>query len=121
MKEKGLRGVELLQLFSIHPLTPTHPQHNSTEYWGINHDAPDAAPAHSASAFARAADRRRATLGGNVGQTIAAAAATDTIAPVLARMVGRRVHRLYIVDGEGTPLGLVTLTDVLRAAVDAAK
>ena len=104
-----------------HPLPHNTPQH-STEYWGINHDAPEAAPAHTASAFARAADRRRSTLGGDVGQTIAAASPTDTIASVLACMVGRRVHRLYIVDGSnGKPLGLVTLTDVLRAAVDAAK
>lgn len=92
------------------------------EYWGIDHKAPEAAPAASASAFARAASRRRATLGGDVGQDIAHATADDTIASVLATLVARRLHRVYIVDGATKkPVGLVTLTDILRAAVEAAK
>lgn len=143
MRDRGISGVAVVDAsgrlvgnFSVSDLRAVVPEHfgslalpvaeflaleHGFEYWGIDHSAPDAAPARSASAFARAADRRRSTLGGDVGQTIAAAGPGDAVAAVLARMVARRVHRLYIVDSEGKPLGLVTLTDVLRVAVDAAK
>ncbi len=107
------------------------------EYWGLDHSgdaggvpAPAAAPPpppqdldrarEHASGFARAAARRRATLGGAVGQELAAAVATDTLAAVLARLVGRRLHRLYVVDADRRPVGVVTLTDVLRLVAKAA-
>ena len=140
------------------------------EFWGIDHSAPEAAPAlaHS-SKFARAAHRRRSQLGGDVGQEIAACSSGDTVISVLERLVGRGLHRLYVVDEEAKPVGVscfffkffdffrdfffsrplrafrrrktsqltlfppssfslhikkkqvVTLTDVLRAAVEAAK
>ena len=56
-----------------------------------------------------------------MGQDIVCAAATDTVAAALARLVARRLHRLYVVDGNRKPVGVVTLTDVLRGAVEAAK
>lgn len=92
------------------------------EFWGIDHSAPEAAPAleHS-SKFARAAHRRRSRLGGDVGQEIAACAPGDTVASVLRKLAERGLHRLYVVDGESRPVGVVTLTDILRAAVEAAK
>lgn len=77
------------------------------EFWGIDHSAPEAAPAleHS-SKFARAAHRRRSQLGGDVGQEIAACSPADTVASVLERLVGRRLHRLYVVDEEAKPVGV---------------
>jgi CBS domain-containing protein len=145
MKEKGVSGVavvdgadgRLVGNFSVSDLRSIVAEHfgalalpvaemlameRGFEYWGIDHRAPEAAPAASASAFARAASRRRATLGGDVGQDIAFATADDTVASVLAKLVSRRLHRLYIVDGDTKkPVGLVTLTDLLREAVAAAK
>lgn len=99
---------------------------HGTEYWGLDHS--DAAHAQAdldrvkdhASGFARAAARRRATLGGSVGQALAAASPSDTFASVLALLVGRRLHRLYVVDVDGKPIGVVTLTDVLKAVAKAA-
>ena len=77
------------------------------EFWGIDHSAPEAAPAleHS-SKFARAAHRRRSQLGGDVGQEIAACSPGDTVASVLERLVSRRLHRLYVVDEESRPVGV---------------
>jgi len=77
------------------------------EFWGIDHSAPEAAPAleHS-SKFARAAHRRRSQLGGDVGQEIAACSAGDTVEAVLEKLVGRRLHRLYVVDEEAKPVGV---------------
>ena len=77
------------------------------EFWGIDHSAPEAAPAlaHS-SKFARAAHRRRSQLGGDVGQEIAACSSGDTVVSVLERLVGRGLHRLYVVDEEAKPVGV---------------
>ena len=77
------------------------------EFWGIDHSAPEAAPAleHS-SKFARAAYRRRSQLGGDVGQEIAACSPGDSVASVLEKLVGRRLHRLYVVDEEAKPVGV---------------
>ncbi len=33
---------------------------------------------------------------------------------VLEKLVVNRLHRLYVVDGELRPIGIVTLTDILR-------
>jgi len=77
------------------------------EFWGIDHSAPEAAPAleHS-SKFARAAHRRRSQLGGDVGQEIAACSPSDTVTAVLEKLVSRRLHRLYVVDEEAKPVGV---------------
>ena len=101
---------------------------HGTEWWGLDHSAPAAAAAEAdlarakdhASGFARAASRRRATLGGAVGQDIAAASPGDTLAAALATLVARRLHRLYVVDADRRPVGVVTLTDVLKAVAKAA-
>lgn len=37
-----------------------------------------------------------------------------TIAQVLEKLVANRLHRLYVVDSELRPIGIVTLTDILR-------
>lgn len=98
---------------------------HGTEYWGVDHSREssdqglDRATDH-ATGFARAAGRRRSGLGGAVGQEIAAAAPDDTLSAVLARLVARRLHRLYVVDADRKPVGVVTLTDVLRAVAKAA-
>ena len=83
------------------------------EFWGIDHSAPEAAPAleHS-SKFARAAHRRRSQLGGDVGQEIAACSPSDSVASVLEKLVGRRLHRLYVVDEEAKPVGVRNLDRV---------
>ena len=33
---------------------------------------------------------------------------------VLEKLVANRLHRLYVVDAELRPIGIVTLTDILR-------
>ena len=77
------------------------------EFWGIDHSAPEAAPAREhSSKFARAADRRRSRLGGDVGQEIAACSPGDTVASVLERLVSRGLHRLYVVDEASVPVGV---------------
>ena len=40
---------------------------------------------------------------------------------VRAKMVRNGLHRLYIVDEEVKPIGIVTLTDILRTVVENAK
>ena len=39
---------------------------------------------------------------------------TVCAAQVLEKLVANRLHRLYVVDAELRPIGIVTLTDILR-------
>jgi CBS-domain-containing membrane protein len=41
-------------------------------------------------------------------------AAPAARAQVLEKLVANRLHRLYVVDAELRPVGIVTLTDILR-------
>lgn len=53
-----------------------------------------------------------------MGQLLVVAPPTATFGEILAQLTCNRLHRIYVVDGEGKALGLVTLTDVLRKVVE---
>jgi len=42
------------------------------------------------------------------------AAYSDTLEDILIRMIDRHVHRLWIVDDKGQPVGIVSMSDVLK-------
>ena len=77
-------------------------------------------PGGPIAAAAAAAAARRASIGGRVGQEVVTATPDEPYSALLARLVARRVHRLHVVDGDARPVGVVTLTDALAAAVKAA-
>ena len=77
-------------------------------------------PGGPIAAAAAAAAARRASIGGRVGQEVVTATSDEPYSALLARLVARRVHRLHVVDSDARPVGVVTLTDALAAAVAAA-
>ena len=108
------------------------------EFWGVSAEAAAGArppiPEGEACAVAEPgsggggevavpapAGGRRASIGDRVGQAVVTAAAGDTVAAALARLVSRRVHRLHIVDEADRPTGVVTLTDVLQFFMEGAR
>ena len=42
---------------------------------------------------------------------------TDSLSTVIARMATSRIHRIFVVDDGGKPVGVVSLTDVLSVLV----
>ena len=42
---------------------------------------------------------------------------SDTLATIIARMAASRIHRIFVVDDEGVPVAVVSLTDVLATLV----
>jgi CBS-domain-containing membrane protein len=42
---------------------------------------------------------------------------SDTFGSIIKRLAAQRLHRIYIVDSDGLPTGLVSLTDVLSVLV----
>lgn len=48
------------------------------------------------------------------GQRLVTCAPDALLSAVVARLAAERVHRLWVVDSDGVPSGVVTLTDVLR-------
>jgi len=44
--------------------------------------------------------------------------ACDTVAYVTQRLLENKIHRLYVVDGENKPIGVVTLGDFLHLFVE---
>ncbi|KXZ43136.1 hypothetical protein GPECTOR_101g37 [Gonium pectorale] len=55
-----------------------------------------------------------------VGQRLIVATANSTFGEVVGLLVRHRVHRVYVVDERGSPVGIVTCTDVLRKVVELA-
>ena len=45
----------------------------------------------------------------------------QTHTQALERIVSARLHRMYVVDADVRPIGVVTLTDLLRETMEAAK
>ena len=43
--------------------------------------------------------------------------AEATLRSALTQLLNHNKHRVYVVDGEGRPLGVVTPTDVLRLVI----
>lgn len=65
--------------------------------------------------FAGAAGLEPAPLtpGGAAPQVVTVGLA-DSLATVMGKLVEHSLHRLYVADGAGKPVGVVTITDVLR-------
>lgn len=62
----------------------------------------------------------RRVIGEEVGQSLVLATPAHTFGDVLDLLVARRAHRVYVVDQEEVPLGIITCTDVLRKVVEVA-
>ena len=62
-----------------------------------------------------AADFQAAQHGGAL-PAVPAVTADATFGQLLDLLVGSKLHRAYVVDGEGKPTSIITLTDVLRLA-----
>ena len=45
------------------------------------------------------------------------AKATDTLATVMSRLATSRIHRVFVVDDDNKPVGVVSLSDVLNTLV----
>ncbi|CAK0782562.1 hypothetical protein CVIRNUC_005774 [Coccomyxa viridis] len=62
--------------------------------------------------------RRRSSVGYKVGQELILATPDEKFTQILDKLVENHLHRLYIVDGANKPVGVVTLTDILRVVTD---
>jgi CBS domain-containing protein len=51
--------------------------------------------------------------GAHIGQRLAYLTQDGTLEEMLELVIERKVHRAYIIDGEGKPLAIATLTDLL--------
>ncbi|KAK9831404.1 hypothetical protein WJX81_001860 [Elliptochloris bilobata] len=134
MAEKGISGLGvvnarglLIANFSISDLRTIVAEHfgamalpvgeflaleHGTEFWGVDRAELQTKPA---SMFASNRElRRRESAGCQVGQALVLATAQETFSEVLEKLVANRLHRLYVVDTELRPVGIVTLTDILR-------
>ncbi|KAK9829547.1 hypothetical protein WJX72_006411 [[Myrmecia] bisecta] len=92
------------------------------EFWGVKADPPGAPePPPEPHPYLKERDLRRTSSAGcKVGQQLITAEAGDTFRDVLQLLVESRMHRLYVVTPELEPVGIITLTDVLRQVVEAA-
>jgi CBS domain-containing protein len=81
--------------------------------------APAVAPSGGSSASAAAHQAAKAP-GGEVGQALVLAMQDDTFSDIVGRFVKHGIHRIYVVDDDCVPVGVVTCSDILRAALYAA-
>lgn len=72
-------------------------------------------PESFASLLAPAADLRAKHYGGSLPPVGTVTPAT-TFGDLLDMLVANLWHRVYVVDGEGRPTSIITLTDILRCA-----
>jgi 5'-AMP-activated protein kinase regulatory gamma subunit len=61
--------------------------------------------------------RRESHPGAEVGQELITCSPDSTLTEVLDKLVHNRLHRVYICDENVAPVGVVTLTDILRKLV----
>lgn len=66
----------------------------------------------------RVARARPRTPGEEVGQKMLLCTPDWTLLQVMESLVGNRIHRLYVVDPEERPIGVITCTDILRKIVE---
>jgi hypothetical protein len=78
-----------------------------------------AAPTRAASCTSAANDTQ--SHEGQRAPELVCASPTSTLAEALALLAGRRLHRLHVTDARRRPVGIVTLTDVLRVVVGASE
>ncbi|CAL8470950.1 g10492 [Coccomyxa elongata] len=99
---------------------------HGTEYWGaaagVKHTTEgeeSQQPGSPAARFAAGREFRQKSMsvGHKVGQDLVLATPHDTFAEILEKLVSNRLHRLYIVDELTRPIGIVTLTDILRTVM----
>lgn len=58
------------------------------------------------------------TPGEEVGQSLVLCRPDSTLLEVVALLVGSKIHRVYVIDDKEQPVGIVTMTDVLRKVVE---
>ncbi|MEW5312122.1 MAG: hypothetical protein WDW38_003773 [Sanguina aurantia] len=68
----------------------------------------------------RCSRARPVTPGKEVGQRLVVVSPNSTLLEVLTLLEQHRLHRLYVVDAEDRPVGIITCTDVLRKVADMA-
>uniref|UniRef100_A0A7S0X0C9 CBS domain-containing protein n=1 Tax=Chlamydomonas leiostraca TaxID=1034604 RepID=A0A7S0X0C9_9CHLO len=69
----------------------------------------------------RVARQRPRTPGEEVGQELVLARPGQTLVSVMELLVARRIHRVYVVDEEEKPVGIITCTDILRKLLQMAQ
>jgi CBS domain-containing protein len=73
---------------------------------------------HTPRAGCRYARSRARTPGEEVGQSLVLCRPGSSLSEVVAMLVASKVHRVYVVDEQERPVGVVTITDVLRKLVE---
>ncbi|KAL6770139.1 hypothetical protein ACKKBG_A33755 [Auxenochlorella protothecoides x Auxenochlorella symbiontica] len=81
---------------------------HGTEYRGYAAQAEGDGPRHAFLAG------RPARPGADVGQELVTCSASSTLESVVAKLVKNGLHRLYVCDNDLRPVGVITLTDILR-------
>lgn len=66
----------------------------------------------------RVSRARPRTPGEEVGQRMILCTPDWTLLQVMEALVNNRIHRLYVIDSEDRPTGIITCTDILRKVVE---
>lgn len=56
--------------------------------------------------------------GEEVGQALVLVSPSENLGSLLVKLATNRIHRVYVVDDKEKPLGIVTLTDILKKIAD---
>ncbi|GFH13702.1 uncharacterized protein HaLaN_09637 [Haematococcus lacustris] len=91
-------------------------QEKRTEFIGFNRIHEEGVEGTAGHRFVqnRMARQRPRTPGEEVGQKLVLAKATTTLSEVMDLLVRYGIHRVYVVNEEEKPIGIVTHTDILR-------
>ncbi|KAF5831127.1 CBS-domain-containing protein [Dunaliella salina] len=121
----------LLGNFGITDLRSINPEHfgalalpvaellaleHHTEFTRFNRRSSDGGPP-ARHRFVEERQKAHAVLGRDVGQTLLVVKPDSKLVEVLDLLAKRRSHRVYIVDNDDKPVGVVTCTDVLSLAL----
>eukprot|EP00879_Flechtneria_rotunda_P008511 GHRR01008917.1.p1 GENE.GHRR01008917.1~~GHRR01008917.1.p1 ORF type:complete len:366 (+),score=88.67 GHRR01008917.1:967-2064(+) len=69
----------------------------------------------------RVARTRPRTPGEEVGQSLVLVKPAAPLTEILGKIVNHRIHRVYVVDDQERPCGVITCTDILRLVIKAAQ
>mmetsp|Transcript_13015 Transcript_13015/g.35443 ORF Transcript_13015/g.35443 Transcript_13015/m.35443 type:complete len:383 (+) Transcript_13015:109-1257(+) len=123
---------QLLGNFGITDLRSINPEHfgalalpvaellaleHHTEFARFNRRSSETDGAPARHRFVEERRKTCAELGRDVGQTLLVVKPDSKLVEVLDMLAKRRSHRVYIVDGDNKPVGVVTCTDVLSLAL----
>ena len=89
--------------------------HRTEFVWHSEHRASDAAHKFVTDPIRR---NRPHVAGEEVGQALCLVTSSETLGSLLVKFATQRVHRVYVVDHEEKPQGIITLTDVLSKVTD---